>query len=243
MAKFILSNVKAEEKSVDFFATPISVHHINKGTELMIHAFLEDLGFEEVPSFTWSTRYVRSNYMMDEGETAWEDVWLPMWWIQVQFDKDISFDKNIDALIRSSARDHTATTPFDNEQPASCLIVVEFPSIDLCTFFAEHITELMEALDKKISVEDFIHVLGDSDEAETYQFLYHSYLHYQECAIQPTANIRICHYFEQQLCLDFGLLKIDFFQSNATFKDAILNVIDIFEGTVTWDESSIYQYS
>lgn len=247
MNNFILWNTSQEHKRIQFLATGIGIHYIHLGTDQMVFQMMEDLGFEQVEIEKWSLKPYLCNYMLDSGDTDWEDIWAATWEVTIHYSGSTMAVSTLetDELIYSDAYDDGIQKSANNCMfyPVNCLVVGDFAEQEDTLDCAEHLTLLIKMLSEGEDVSTILEMLSDPDVDDVYKEVFNHYKSYKlTLSKRHVPNVNISVKNEKQLFIDFGALEKNFYQQGALFAQSIIKLIETFDGTTTWNQY-IYQNS
>lgn len=247
MENFILSSVSFDEqvRELSFFATPIQLQRINKGTQEMVTEMIEDLGISGVSFEQWNVDHFVTNYLMDHPPSDnWKDIWIDTFEIKLQLAVPIKLEIEDTQLIRTSARDETWNIKL-SYLPCQCVVVADFYSPKYLAE-AKKILDRVGELRDNASLIDELHSQVPDIPKELFTKIHEAYLELEtyQGKMLSELSLRQRAGLPKQLILYLGVFDENFFIEGAKLAKAVSDLVYELNATTTWDETTDpYQYS
>ncbi|HAX77055.1 MAG TPA: hypothetical protein DCY88_14760 [Cyanobacteria bacterium UBA11372] len=247
MENFILWSVSFDEqvRELSFFATPVQIKRINKGTQEMVREMINDLGISPSPFEKWTVDHFFTNYLMDYPPSEnWEDIWADTCEIKLQLAVPIKLESKDTELIRTFARDKSWNGE-SSYLPSKCVVVADFYSPESLAK-AKKILDRVGKLRENASLIDELHSEVPYVPKQLFTKIHEAYLEletYQgktpsELSVRQRAGV------PKQLILYLGVFDQKFFIDGAKLAKAVSDLVYELDGTTTWNETTDpYQYS
>jgi hypothetical protein len=247
MENFILSSVSFNEevRELSFFATPVHIKRINKGTQEMITEMIEDLGISEVSFERWNVDHFVTNYLMDHPPSEdWKDIWTDTCEIKLQLAVPIKLEIKDTELIRTFARDKSWKGE-SSYLPSQCVVVADFYSPEFLAK-AKKILDRVGKLRENASLIDELHSQVPDIPKELFTKIHEAYLELEtyQGKMPSELSLRQRAGLPKQLMLYLGVFDEKFFIDGAKLAKAVSDLVYELNATTTWDEMmDPYQYS
>ena len=241
MENFILWSVSCDGliNKVSFFATPVHVQHIDRGTRNMVVEMLTDL---EVPldglrQWEVDRRFV-TNYLVDDDNDDWQDVWTPTWEILVGFDRPISVGIGETDLVRTWARDENWNGHLPSF-PSECVLVADFSEPKVMMSALNYLDLFVNSINSDSYPVEELHAEFSEVPLSLLTKLRKEYLRLgsSENNERPFLTYRRRTGL-RQIVVSLGIFDSAFFRSGSQFASLVSNLIHILGGTTTWNEST-----
>ena len=232
MENFILWDTVLDQvkKELSFFATPVHVQQISKGTEEMMKDFSHDLGIPDASIEGWTVRHFITNYLADDIESdQWDDIWGDTWEIRIRLQSPVDYKIKEDELVRTWAVDDSWKGKVSNF-PSECVLVVDFNNKKDVLRAEGILQELSNRISKGVS----------KDQKSVFSKSIEKTLHNIQKGYPPHSILKVKRRTSQlrQLLVSLGTFSEVFFADGAEIAFMVSSLCRDLGGTTTWQEKT-----